>query len=1101
MSNLFSLFFIFLFCSILFVLINLLLAVKCLEDLCIQYDGTVRTSEQNIVQFVYGDDGLDPLTMAQGTIPVNFSRLLEVVKCKYPSKSNDNCLFPTEILKISKKLIHSQTFENDVSSSFLDKLEAFIKQIANEIKDTFTKLNIDIHEENNNTKEEDSLASSWHIIHQCHNNIMLTSFQLTTFINECHRIYLESRIQSGTAVGAIAAQSIGEPGTQMTLKSLDWKEEIVVREEGKWKIVKIGQFIDEMMEKYCKKVEKPLEEGNEMGDTHILQIESLIPIISVPSVDENGNVVLRRVTHLTKHLPINSDGTNTLIKVKTSGGREVIATKAKSFLTRINNKLIATRGDQLTLGMRLPVSTTLPFPQDGFDDFLEISPLFPRISLTEEWGFFFGVFITVDSCSDSHVEISTNNDKEFRNRISHFIESLEGVCGHIHCTSSFENDKIIIYSSSLAKIMVEYCGHLVNNKKIPDFVYSANDTFVKGFLDGYFSGDGSIADDSIQCSSVNEVLIDGLQFLLTRFNIYSVKTGPVMNMHLRLHLYPSWKLSINNRDIGRFVSQIPLTINYKQKAALSIAKRNNQYEHNLDDRIPGIKFSDDLLKIIFTLIDPLVSAHAYADAQEGIFSRDFLTKLHNNNNLKNINNSDKSIIHNAITCPIVYETIESIDEVPPSHFYVYDLTVEHTKTFMHRNLLFLYDTFHFAGVASMNITLGVPRIKEIINAAKNISSPIITAPLDSFPGKSTDETFARLVKGRIEKTLLGEITEYIEQVFSPRRCYVNIKLNMKAISSLQLGVTVKDVVEAILRTKKLKFKLNQVEECKDAIIRIYPYSPISEIQKEREREREKDSYKEYQKNKDLLFTMANIQRTIGQILVQGVQDVNRAVITKTLRKSNNSTVYSNNNYEYQLLVEGTNLLGVMGTLGVDSKKTTSNHIDEMFKVLGIEAGRRAIIEEIHHTMQSHGLSIDNRHVALLADIMSYRGEILGITRFGIAKMKESVLMLASFEKTADHLFEAAIRGTSDQISGVSECIIMGTPIPVGTGIFKLMHKIHAIPSSTATSSMSTMNINNNIKNILYSSSSCIDPCKPQHFDSSKLLLNSKIQIPSQKKMY
>lgn len=70
---------------------------------------------------------------------------------------------------------------------------------------------------------------------------------------------------------------------------------------------------------------------------------------------------------------------------------------------------------------------------------------------------------------------------------------------------------------------------------------------------------------------------------------------------------------------------------------------------------------------------------------------------------------------------------------------------------------------------------------------------------------------------------------------------------------------------------------------------------------------------------------------------------------------------------------------------------------------------------------------------------SFQGEVLGITRNGIAKMKDSVLMLASFEKTTDHLFDAALHGRSDQITGVSESIIMGIPMPVGTGLFKLRH--------------------------------------------------------------
>ena len=93
-------------------------------------------------------------------------------------------------------------------------------------------------------------------------------------------------------------------------------------------------------------------------------------------------------------------------------------------------------------------------------------------------------------------------------------------------------------------------------------------------------------------------------------------------------------------------------------------------------------------------------------------------------------------------------------------------------------------------------------------------------------------------------------------------------------------------------------------------------------------------------------------------------------------------------------------------------------------------------------MSNHGMSVDRRHLMLLADLMTYKGEVLGITRFGLARMKESVLMLASFEKTADHLFDAAYYGQTDVITGVSECIIMGIPMSIGTGIFKLLHKPH-----------------------------------------------------------
>ena len=123
----------------------------------------------------------------------------------------------------------------------------------------------------------------------------------------------------------------------------------------------------------------------------------------------------------------------------------------------------------------------------------------------------------------------------------------------------------------------------------------------------------------------------------------------------------------------------------------------------------------------------------------------------------------------------------------------------------------------------------------------------------------------------------------------------------------------------------------------------------------------------------------------------------------------------------------------MGVSGVVGTATTCNHIFEVSRALGIEAARVSIEKEVKRTMDAYGVRVDARHLMLLADLMTARGEVLGITRFGVAKMKDSVLMLASFEKTTDHLFKAALYGESDSVEGVSESIIMGVPVPLGTG--------------------------------------------------------------------
>jgi DNA-directed RNA polymerase III subunit RPC1 len=130
----------------------------------------------------------------------------------------------------------------------------------------------------------------------------------------------------------------------------------------------------------------------------------------------------------------------------------------------------------------------------------------------------------------------------------------------------------------------------------------------------------------------------------------------------------------------------------------------------------------------------------------------------------------------------------------------------------------------------------------------------------------------------------------------------------------------------------------------------------------------------------------------------------------------------------------------MTTLGVNGLRTSTNNVMEMRDVLGIEAARVTIVQEISEVMKDMG--IDPRHMQLLADVMTYKGEVLGITRFGLAKMRDSVLQLASFEKTADHLFDAGGAGRTDLIEGVSECIIMGKTVSLGTGAMEVVRKLN-----------------------------------------------------------
>jgi DNA-directed RNA polymerase III subunit RPC1 len=311
-------------------------------------------------------------------------------------------------------------------------------------------------------------------------------------------------------------------------------------------------------------------------------------------------------------------------------------------------------------------------------------------------------------------------------------------------------------------------------------------------------------------------------------------------------------------------------------------------------------------------------------------------------------------------------------------------------------------TFHFAGVASMNITLGVPRIKEIINASKTISTPIITAKLIC----ETDTISARIVKGRVENTKLKDILEYIKEVSAPEGCYLVLKIDLELIENLHLEIKIDDVRKAIINIKPKKFDPKQVLVTGKNKIKINASDG----------------------KENMFFQLQEYKRKLGEVIVCGIDSVSRAIINKHQKED-----------KYNLIIEGSGLKSIMSIPGIDHKQCVSNDIMEVYDVLGIEAARSTIIGQIKFTIGEHGIFVDHRHIQLLADLMTFKGQVLGFTRFGISKMKDSILMLASFEKTNDNLFDAAFHSRKDNVKGTSECIIMGKSIPLGTGLFKVYY--------------------------------------------------------------
>ncbi|KAG5468533.1 hypothetical protein CUR178_01365 [Leishmania enriettii] len=326
-------------------------------------------------------------------------------------------------------------------------------------------------------------------------------------------------------------------------------------------------------------------------------------------------------------------------------------------------------------------------------------------------------------------------------------------------------------------------------------------------------------------------------------------------------------------------------------------------------------------------------------------------------------------------------------------------------------------TFHFAGVASMSITQGVPRLVEIINANKNIATPVITAPIvledefmsiDLAPARRTQNQAARAVKGLMERVLLKEITREMVEVVTPRQYYIQIFLDMVLIERLLLPIDAAVVCQRLYAAaaRPMSPLRHLTEACVNVVSRdsliVKPY--------------EKDPMRVH-------FNIQHLFTLLPELVVGGVPGVNRVMITDRSEK---------------LLAEGAELLSVMSLPYVDGVRTTCNHVAVVERTLGIEAARETIVKEITSILQAYSLNIDIRHIYLLADVMTSRGAVLGITRYGIQKMNNNVLTMASFERTTEHLYNAAMTEREDVNLSVSESIIIGKPIPLGTSSFNIL---------------------------------------------------------------
>jgi DNA-directed RNA polymerase subunit A" len=303
------------------------------------------------------------------------------------------------------------------------------------------------------------------------------------------------------------------------------------------------------------------------------------------------------------------------------------------------------------------------------------------------------------------------------------------------------------------------------------------------------------------------------------------------------------------------------------------------------------------------------------------------------------------------------------------------------------------DTFHFAGVSEMNVTVGLPRIIEILDGRKEIQTPMMEIYLKHPFNKG--KNIRELAMSIKEITLKDITTEFLVDLANMT---IEVRFDKRKLEDF--NVSEADVSKEIRANLK-----SAVVNSKDGYVVVSMKDKDADI---------RETYR--------------LKQKLKLVHIRGIKGIKQVL------------PIMNKDGEYMIMTAGSNLKKVFEIEGVDPSRTTSNDIAEVNETLGIEAARQVIINEVLKVIENQGLNVDVRHIMIISDTMCFGSRYRGITRYGVVREKASVLARASFETPINHIIDAALLGEEDKLESVVENVMLNQPVPVGTGLPGLVTK-------------------------------------------------------------
>ena len=899
---------------------------------------------------------------------------------------------------------------------------------------------------------------------------------LTLLLDTITMNYKRAIVAPGEMVGMIAGQSIGEVSTQMSV-TYESQHKIVIKnkhtQEFEMKSVIIGEFCDDLI---ANNMDKTFNTG------HVNSVETLLSDVEneyyIIGVSEDEKTSWNKISHVSKH-PVNGQ----MMKVTTRSGRVVETTTSHSHLIRKDHKVTAIQGSDMVEGMRIPVCAHI-------DPSSFVKNTYHGIELNALMGWFIGAYLAEGNLN--YHEIAITNISEY------YIENTKKVAALFgkECRVS---EKQGAYGKSvttkftckeLATILLNTCGTGSFVKKVPDFAFTAPMEFKAAMFQGYFDGDGNFQCDEkhhqIRCCSRSPQLIKDLALILNYFEMFGViKTEENKGK-------PLYHLNIPSKYAKRYQTMIGTQLHHDKLSNLVhfIGRNNIKFLSEQIDKINGL--GEIVAHCGKTLKLPGQSRTYGFWKNKDSIGRRTLEKYYQTfkeNDSQHLIHQELKIIEQAITSNVVWDEIIKIEYYTPDQKnYVYDFTIPGNQTFMTDDGIIVHNTlntFHFAGVASKsNVTRGVPRIEEILSLSSDIKNPSLSIYLNQEDERSKEK--AQTIMYMLEHTKLEEVVKGVQVCFDPDdlnsliaedkdtieqyRAFENmieecnneslqnaenekskwiIRMEMDPEIMLEKNITMDDVnftlkscfedqiscVFSDFNADKLVFRIRMNEVMKNGAGKGQNKSKMNPLDQS-----------------DQIYILKNFQDQLLQnVVLRGIKGINKVI----LRKVVDNMVEQNGIYKKQdiwvLDTIGTNLLDVLGLSFIDNKRTFSNDIVEIYNVLGIEAARQTIYNELVEVVEFDGTYINFHNYSVLVDRMTYTEKLISIFRHGINNDNIGPIAKASFEETPEMFLKAARHAELDTLRGVSANVMCGQEGFFGTGAFQVVLNVEEMQKLEAAS--------------------------------------------------